>query len=694
VTYDVNPAGYAYPANVATATRAISGVGLYTTGEPATVTITASKARGTPSPSLVETPPAGWAIANINASQGSASQAGGVITWTVGAMTADTAVMTYRVTPNALAGDKTFSGTIASDLTLFIGGDGSLLAMNPLGIFDWHGNTGLPPLGQAGGDPSTPGNATLASGIYTLTGSGTDVWGTVDRCHLVAKRMTGDFHLDAVVNFSSPGTEDWATAAIIVKSHIDGSAANCAIAMRNPVTNTGNDIMGFEWRDQNGADMAGTNIEDVITNPRWMRIVRQGTTVRGYYLNDSTVWVEQTESPRVIPGLTNAEVLAGFFVTSTANGTDVTAQFSTVIAEPLPVLSAGRDLPTTYTAGTPVPVVLTIRWKLNSPLTIQETLPAGWTASSISDGGTQTGRVINWSLASFTADKQLTYNVTAPAGSLMMGEFSGFVRDSLNIDTPFGADVFVFETGVTAFQNGRQPTPSYAGSADAHVMTWGPAAGQEGTTNNGTSYFLEEGDWSGSGQTAANTDSKIPLISFALRSDIPAGSTIEQAVLRIYHFQSRQPCQANQTLYASRLLKTWYEGVGGDMDGRVALPGEVNWWWARQGILRWQSGRARGAADMAVPESSAIVSEATLNSWIEWDVTQMTRAWVESPSDNFGLKLAQDPDVGTSATMWIRGLPGFYSGNYAGNPDLRPMLVVRWTPRPPSLVVRRWELWK
>lgn len=692
VTYDTNPAGFAYPTNVATATRSISGLGLYDTGETTTVTVTASKARGTPSPVVTETPPAGWAISIIDASPGSASEVGGVITWTVGAMTGDTGVMTYTVTPDALAGDKTFSGTIASDLTLGITGDVPLLALNPLGDFDWHGNTGQPPLGQPGGDPSTPGDATFAGSTYVLTGSGTDVWDAVDRCHLVAKRMTGDFFVDALVDFSAPGSEDWATAAIIVKSHIDASAANCAIAMRNPIVNTANDIMGFEWRDQNGANMAGTNTEDVITNPRFMRLVRQGTTVRGYYLNDSSVWVEQSESPRVIPGMANPEVLTGFFVTSTLNGTDVTARFSYVTVGVLPVLSASRDLPVSYTPGTPAPVTITIRWRSDSALTVEETLPAGWTASNISDGGTQTGRVIRWTLASFTADKQLTYDVTAPSGDLL-GLFDGFVRDQLPVDTIIGGDSAALAEGVTAFQNERQPTPAYAGGTDAHIMMWGPSTPERGTTNNGLSYFLEEGDWSGSGQTAANTDAKIPLLRFELQSDIPADATVNQAFLRIYHFQSRQPCQADQTVYASQLLRSWTEGTGGDQDGRVALPGEVNWWYARQGIERWENGGARGVTDMAAPESSAIVSQGTLNTWIEWDVTQMTRTWVERPYFNFGVKLAQDPDVASSATMWVRGLPGFYSGNYVADPDLRPVLIVRWTPRI-SLPAKRWEMYE
>ena len=232
-------------------------------------------------------------------------------------------------------------------------------------------------------------------------------------------------------------------------------------------------------------------------------------------------------------------------------------------------------------------------------------------------------------------------------------------------------------TSTVLYQQGVTPTAAYAGCTDAHIMIY-----SAGNNNNGSSYFLEEGDWSGSGNVAANTDGKMPLIRFAL-DGLTAGTSVTQARLRIYHWQSRQPTQAATTLYVSRLLKEWNEGAGGDQDGRDSLAGEVNWYWAKEQQVRWEMGGARGPTDMAPPESSSIVSATTLNTWIEWDVTQMVRFWVANPTANYGLKIAQDPAVGTSATMWVRGLPGFYSRNYTTNISLRPILSVQ-TYRPPT----------
>jgi len=696
VTYDILPAGYISPANIATATRAISGIGIYMTGEPTAVRIAASKVRGTPSPVVVEVPPSGWTLSATSASLGSVAQAGGRITWTMGAMTSNTAAMTYVMTPNALAGDQRCSGTIMTNLLLPVAGDRLLVPTTPLGIFDWHGNIGLDPLGQPGGDPSTPGGANLAAGTYTIAGSGDDVWDPLDRCHIVMKRMRGDFYMEALVNFSAPGSDEWATAAIMVRSKHEAHAAWGAIAMRNPFFGTRPtdlQIMGFEWRERNWGNCGGTNTEEAMTQPRIMRVIRQGTMVRGFYRNDGGQWIEQVESPHVVPDLLNDEVLACFFVTSCVNGGDATAQFSNVTTGGLPVRSAARDIQATEYSTSPIHVVIDILHRSNStPLTVTETLPAGWTASAISDGGIQTGANITWTLATFTADKQVSYDVTPTAG-LLPKVFTGFARDDLGIVTNIGGDSVIAAAGTTAFQQGRQPTPSYAGCTDAHIMMWGPSAGEGGNTNNGNSYFLEEGDWSGTGQTAANTDAKIPLLGFAV-DVIPRTATVEQAKMRIYHFQSRQPCQAAQTLYASRLLKSWGEGTGGDMDGRIAVTGEVNWWWARRNEQRWQMGGARGPTDIAPPESSAQVSQSTLNTWIEWDVTQMARLWVGNPTANCGVRLAQDPTVGTSATMWIRGLPGFYSSEYATNPDLRPTLFVKWNLGPPSLGATRWELYR
>ena len=57
---------------------------------------------------------------------------------------------------------------------------------------------------------------------------------------------------------------------------------------------------------------------------------------------------------------------------------------------------------------------------------IVETVPAGWTASAISDGGTVANGKITWN-KNFTGAKNLTYKVTAPAKPSTDGSFAGTV---------------------------------------------------------------------------------------------------------------------------------------------------------------------------------------------------------------------------------------------------------------------------
>jgi hypothetical protein len=104
-------------------------------------------------------------------------------------------------------------------------------------------------------------------------------------------------------------------------------------------------------------------------------------------------------------------------------------------------------------------------------------------------------------------------------------------------------------------------------------------------------------------------------------------------------------------------------------------------------------GGARGPTDMMPPESSAQVSTSTINTWVEWDVTQMAREWMQNPANNVGLKLTQDSAVATSATAWVIGYPDFYSRDYTTDLSLRPLLVVR-AYVPIITDATRWELYR
>ena len=86
-----------------------------------------------------------------------------------------------------------------------------------LGQFDGHGDVG---------GPAITGSATYnaASQEYTVAAGGVNMWGTRDEFHFVWKRMTGDFILEARVQFLGKGVNAHRKAGLIVRPTQDADA--------------------------------------------------------------------------------------------------------------------------------------------------------------------------------------------------------------------------------------------------------------------------------------------------------------------------------------------------------------------------------------------------------------------------------------------------------------------------------------
>jgi hypothetical protein len=345
---------------------------------------------------------------------------------------------------------------------------------------------------------------------------------------------------------------------------------------------------------------------------------------------------------------------------------------------------------TAYSAGTPVPVVVDIGRNPDTvltALTVTETIPAGWSASNISDGGTAAAGVITWNLTDFTADRQLSYEATPPTLTIQPGVFSGGTVDGLGIAGTTSGDSQVLPFGVTVFQQGNQPTVDYDGCEDAHIVVY-----SDGNNNAGTSTFLEEGDWSTGGGAPGNGDEKQMLFRFDISDDISPLDTVQAALLRIYYFNARQPTSGipnRHTVYAARVLRNWNEGAGGQQDGRDALDGEVCWLEAQFNVSPWGAAGARDASDIALPESQADYGD-IIDVWVEFDVTLMVRDWVANPNQNFGVKISQDAGIGPSPHVQILG--NFYSSE-SPEIDLRPMLLVQVSSGG-DLSAKHWQLFR
>ena len=95
-------------------------------------------------------------------------------------------------------------------------------------------------------------------------------------------------------------------------------------------------------------------------------------------------------------------------------------------------------------------------------------------------------------------------------------------------------------------------------------------------------------------------------------------------------------------------------------------------WNSPDAIKAWQGGVSGGGGNLGEPES--IVAVGKSHGWIEWNVTDMVREWVDAPLSNFGVAIDAGGRIDSNRY--------FASFEYP-DPGLRPQLVVTYDPNPP-----------
>jgi len=199
--------------------------------------------------------------------------------------------------------------------TAFIGSTGSAV-----GIFTNHQDVGTP------GNPSPAGNASFASasGTYSVSASGSDIWDTQDHFQYVYKTINGDGEIIARVTHID-GTDGWAKAGVMFRASTDTSSPQ--VSMDFSFANGSS----LQWRDTQGAGSG--SIDDgggTAPIPGWIRLVRSGNNFTGYWAPDNNgtpgAWV--TSGTHTTPMGTS--VLVGLAVTAHNNGAVNTSTFDHV----------------------------------------------------------------------------------------------------------------------------------------------------------------------------------------------------------------------------------------------------------------------------------------------------------------------------------------------------------------------------
>jgi len=130
------------------------------------------------------------------------------------------------------------------------------------------------------GKPNPAGSSIeTAPGNWTVTGAGADIWGSQDSFHFVQFNRTEDVTITAFVK-SWVTSDDWAKGGIMIRDTLD---ANSAHAM---AISTGNSRVAMQYRSNTGASSGGMD-KSFGTKRVWLRLVKEGSKITGYYKNES-----------------------------------------------------------------------------------------------------------------------------------------------------------------------------------------------------------------------------------------------------------------------------------------------------------------------------------------------------------------------------------------------------------------------
>jgi endoglucanase len=181
--------------------------------------------------------------------------------------------------------------------------------------------TSLPASWTSGdiGAVNLPGASTHSGGVYTLTGSGSNLGGTADSFQFARQTITGDCTITARVA-SQSNSSGYARAGVMIRDGLTADArfADCIVTPSNGAY--------YQYR----TTVAGTATSasgSTAAAPYWVRVKRVGTTFTAFKSADGTTWTQISTAKTITMG---ASVQVGLAVCSFNNNVLGSATFDNV----------------------------------------------------------------------------------------------------------------------------------------------------------------------------------------------------------------------------------------------------------------------------------------------------------------------------------------------------------------------------
>ncbi|MDB5105867.1 MAG: domain containing protein [Fibrobacteres bacterium] len=178
--------------------------------------------------------------------------------------------------------------------------------------------------GWTDGDIGTvgiPGSFSGSGSSYTVKASGADIWNTADGFHYGYQTLNGDGMITARVA-AFQNTHEWAMAGVMIRENTTAGSRHAFMAVSIS--------HGATLHTRVTADASSQEVPSAGAAPYWVRLVRSGTSLKGYASTDGVTWTLRGESIQSLP----QNVLIGLAVTSHDNGVLNTTTFDNVSIVP------------------------------------------------------------------------------------------------------------------------------------------------------------------------------------------------------------------------------------------------------------------------------------------------------------------------------------------------------------------------
>jgi hypothetical protein len=199
-----------------------------------------------------------------------------------------------------------------------------LTVTDAAGLSTGASSTLLPDCGEAWqgqdiGDVETAGSFEDEADSITVHGSGDNILGWSDEFYYVYQTLEGDGEIIARLT-SLTQTHEWAKAGVMVRGRLSDDSSHGMMAV---IADHG--VAAYYRRDDGEFGLLARPGPE-LSMPVWLRVVRSGDTLAGYYSSDGTSWTLSESGTISLPD----SVLIGLALTSRDDGALATAAFDHV----------------------------------------------------------------------------------------------------------------------------------------------------------------------------------------------------------------------------------------------------------------------------------------------------------------------------------------------------------------------------